>query len=231
MTIVIPAASGDCTLASIRQAVYNRGYASDVASALTGIINDVYDEVASDHAWDWLEAQSTGITTTIGDPSYALSAITDLVTLQQVRIQQGTDFFDLEYQDPVALATDLHIDRANGIPRRWTRRSSELLLYPRPERAYTLVIDYIRDPAELVADTDSPIFPATFCPILVYGALAELSARTRDWAQHDRHRARFDKLLSRMRTRAGVQQQQSSLQVRQSGFFNTDAPAPYGWRP
>ncbi len=59
----------------------------------------------------------------------------------------------------------------NGVPRHWTIREGNFLVYPKPDQAFTLNIRYKKIPTALSGDSDVPQIPERYKEMLVLGAL------------------------------------------------------------
>lgn len=228
-------------LGQLRTAIQARGYATDTATQQTELINMRYREIAGRHRWPWLETSDTSIATTAGTGTYSLSSITDLLWVDAVRIQfpatgTPTEQYNLEYvanEDLKQLRFDGSYDiaGAQGIPEWWTQRGGpggSLIILPNPERAYKVDLDYLKDPADLSGDSDTPLFPATYHDLLVWGPIIDLAFRERDWNGMGQAQGQYDRLFMQMERAYGVRQRQNSTHVKQSATWGrfTD---PY-WR-
>jgi len=207
-------------LGQLRTALQARGYATDTATQQTELINAVYREVSGYRRWDWLQAAG-GSTTVVGQDTVSTGGITNLVSIDTVRVLFGTSYYDLEYLTPTEFDTRAYVDRDVGTPQYWTYQKGDLYLWPRPDKVYQVDINYIKDPPDLTADADTPLFPATYHDLLVWGALRDIAHRERDWAASDHANARFETLLARMTAAHGMKQRQAPRQVRRSDFWST----------
>lgn len=207
-------------LGELRTAIQQKGYGTDTATAQTGLINSIYRRIGGEHRWPWLEAQNTSITTTAGDPDYSLAAITDLAHIDAVRVHRGTEYPQLSYIAPQDLRDMEHVDRDNGTPRFWTYVNAQLRLWPAPDAAYTVTIDYLKRPTVLSADGDTPIFDSTYHDVLVWGAVAELAFRERDWSAKNFADAEFNLRYNEMKRSYGLKQRQNATHVKRSSFWD-----------
>lgn len=207
-------------LGQLRTALQTKGYGTDTATAQTAMLNSVYRRVAGLHRWPWLEVQDVSITTTVGDSDYSLAALTTLAHIDAVRIEKGTDRPELEYLEPQDFRDLEHVDRDNGVPLYWTYAASELRLWPAPDQAYTVTIDYIKRTTDLSADADSPLFDSQYHDVLVWGAIAEMAFRERDWSAKNFADAEYRQRLMEMERAYGVKQRQNSSRVKRSSFWD-----------
>lgn len=207
-------------LGELRTATQTRGYATDTATAQTEMINSVYRRLCGEMHWRWLEQVDTSLSTAAGQANYSLSSITDLVHINTVRLQTATEYYDLEWADANTIMPALHIDRSQGIPSVWTYVDQSIQLYPRPAGVYTIVINYIYDPPDLSADSDTPVFPATYHDILVYGCVMDLAMRERDWSAFNAAQAQYEGRKGDMKRQLGIIQRQSPTTVISSGVWD-----------
>lgn len=209
-------------LGQIRTAIQARGYGTDTATQQTAMVNAVYREIAGQHRWPWLEAQSSTLTTTIGDPDYATTGISaDLMYIDAVRLTRGTTYLPLEYIAPQDFRDLEHVDRDNGEPIYWTYMNYNLRLWPRPDQVYTVTVDYLFRPTDLSADSDQPLFDATYHDVLVWGAIRDLAFRERDWSAKNFADAEYSARFGKMERAYGMKQRQNSSHVQGSKFWDS----------
>lgn len=207
------------TLAEMRTRLQNMGYGTDTVASQSDMLQAAYRRLQGLHHWPWLRNKTT-LPTVVGTPSYSLAFITDLLHLDAVRLEIGQQPFTLEYKSPEEFAETAHADRDNGIPRFWTERFGEVHLWPRPDRVYTVTIEYTKDPPDIL-DGSAPIFDATYHDVIVFGALGDIAFRERDWQAGARADAQWDRRVAEMEKAYGVRQTQSSSHVRRSSFWGT----------
>lgn len=210
-------------LGQLRTELQTKGYGTDTATAQTSMLNSVYRRIAGRHRWPWLEKENVALSTTASDPDYSLSTITDLLHIDAVRIEFGTSYPKIEYMEPQDFSDLEHEDRVNGEPIFWTYMNSELRLWPTPDKAYSLTIDYIRRPTDLSLDADEPAFDAIYHDILVWGAAAQMAYRERDWSAKNFADAEYDQRFREMERAYGVKQRQNSSRVKRSDFWGNVA--------
>lgn len=169
--------------AAIKTLIQAGGYGSGVQdeAAQDQAITAALLELASDRDWSWLEASATG-TLTVGDEEVPSPA--DLAYPRAVRLSLAGDGFDpLEEMGADHVVHYLHIDDGTDNPDRWAWYHKTIIVYPRPDLAYTYVLDYIKEPDLTAFDTDleSPDFATQFHVVLAWGAMRWLATRQRDW--------------------------------------------------
>ena len=88
-----------------------------------------------------------------------------------------------------------------GIPRNIVRTpDNNYLLYPYPDKAYTLVFDYFTFPSDLSAHGDTTTIPERFAPVIVDGATAYLYQYRGELQQYQLNFARFEEGIKNMRS-------------------------------
>lgn len=226
-------------LGQLRAALQLRGYETDTAAAQTEVLNATYRRVCGEHHWEWLEAGAVSPAVAVGAVFVTFST-TDLIQPIAVRLTfpfnaPYTEQYNLIYIEPNDFRNRTAEDGENtvsairGRPLYWTHQGTpnttggmSVQFWPAADKAYGFNVDYIKDPPDLVSDTDTPIFPPTYHDILIYGALAEMAARERDYFMHQVWMGDYTQMLQRMKAQLGLQQQQTSVQVRRSGMYSNN---------
>lgn len=210
-------------LGEIQTAIQARGYGSDAAAAQIEFINACYREIVRERRWSWREA-TTAVAAVVGNPAVSLAGITDLDQRPDaVRIEIGSTYLDLEYVDPEELRRREHLDRQNGVPEVWTYYAGQLRLYPRPDKAYTVDVDYFKKYAALAASPDVPLIPEEYRDVLVDGPCQKLAQRERDWHAANAFKADYEQGRAELRAADARHPRQTSSRVKQSGFFFEDS--------
>lgn len=207
------------TLAQLQASLQAKGYGTDSAAAQIEMLNSVYRRLVGKKRWPFQEAQST-IVTVAGTTSYTVAAITDFLAPDAVRIEVGQETPDLKYRAPQEFRDQQHFDRAQGVPEAWTWMRGLLHVYPAPDRVYTLTVDYTKDPPDLAAAGDTPVFAATYHDVLVWGAIVEIAFRQRDWGAHQYAVVQYDNRVAEMERSYGIRQRQTSDKIKDSGFYS-----------
>lgn len=201
------------TLAELRAAIQNKGYGTDTATQQTGALNSVYRRINGLRRWSYLERRTTALAATAGQASVSLVTLAPLMWVDAVRIEFGTEYDELAYTPVQDFRDYAHADRDTGRPVRWTEAAGELHLWPKPERAYTLTIDYLTTPADLSADGDIPVFDSTYHDVLVWGAVAEMAYRQREYTAAAHATNEYRERLAEMTRGYGITQRQTPLEV------------------
>lgn len=205
-------------LADLRTAIQHRGYAQDTEDAQTELVNAEYRRLIGTRRWWWLEvAADTSLTCTVGTEAYSLASITDFLHIDAVRLEDGTNRFTLAYASPQAFRDVAHELRDNAPPVFWTRINSDLYLWPRPDKEYVISVDYVKNPPNLSDDADTPVLPAAYHDLLVWGAVRQLTFRERDKEAYSLANGEYQSLLADMKHQDGLAQRQSSSEVAFTG--------------
>lgn len=220
-------------LSDLVAAVAARGYTfpqpiTDPTNPIVAALNATYRTVCGAQRWPFLEKEDSSISTALGVSSYALSAIADLRQLDAVRLQDASGTTrDLRNMDPQAFKSRITDDMwGNDTPQLWTQHAGNLLLYPTPDGAYTLLIDYIFQPPDLVAATDVPVIPEGYHDVLVWGAILEVAYRERDLLSQELGQGYYEEKYKQLEQEYLLRQRQTSSEVIRSGYWSTFAP---GW--
>jgi hypothetical protein len=182
------------TLSEILTEVYARGvdYLAQDSAGQTRAklwVNQVYtEEICGSAPWPFLETVATGTSplsvTDLQDVLYVMD------TTNHVRLE-SSDLRDLIDRDVDATTT-------TGNPNSYYFDGSALTVYPASSGA-SLSVRYIKTPAELVNDTDEPIFPSRFHYLIVEGAMKYAYRDSDNYEAAEAVRATFESGLARMK--------------------------------
>lgn len=222
MPIVVTPVSSEGALEYLRSAIQARGYGTDTAPDVQNhVLNSVYRRVIGMRRWPFLEVDgSTALECVIGQRAYDLTDIPDLLHVDAVRAELGTEYIELKHKGQQDFRTLEHSWRDHGQPEFWTRIGNRLLIWRRPDAAYTLVVDYVKDPPDLASDEDQTALPAAYQDVLVWGAIAELCFRERDAEGFAMAKGEYGTRIIDMMNEYGVRQRQNSSHVKQSGTWD-----------
>lgn len=202
------------TLTQLQSSIQARGHGADTVSAQTDAINATLRRLYGMRRWQFLDARApTNLLATVNNPVVSLTGVADLLHVDAVRVEKGLDTWDLDYLPAEELRRREWADRQADRPLYWTRQGDELWLYPRPNQAYIVGVDYIKTPVDLVAGADRAALPATYTDVVVWGALIDLAFRQRDWNAAAIAERQFEKRLAEMIVQFGLKQRQTSSQV------------------
>lgn len=210
------------TLLELRTDVIDRGYASSTPG-LDSAINSAYREIMAAYRWEFLETASSSLSLVADSASLSLGAIDDLLHIEAVRLD-GTvvNEPELVWLPQQALRRLLARDTTTGTPCNWTQQGASLLVYPTPDQAYVLTIDYTQEAPDLVDDTDQAALPHAYMDAITWGAIAVLAFRQRDWFAQQTASAMREAAVQRMIRRYGLRQRQTSDQMQSNrGRWNS----------
>lgn len=211
------------TLAELQASLQAKGYATDTLTAQTNALNRVYARVLGLHRWPFIQAQ-TGAVTVAGTATVSLAAITDLRDngIDAVRLStSAADRLSLDYMEPQSFRDLQHSFTDYDEPLYWTVIDNQLTLWPTPIRAYTVTIDYAKKVADLAAAGDTPVFDSTYHELLVWGAVADIAYRERDYSGAAWANQQYMMRVGEMERAYGVRQKQTSRQVKRSPFWGS----------
>jgi hypothetical protein len=169
---------------------------------LVGWVQDAYAEILSMLPWSFLWARATP-TLTINQTVYtnAQLGINDLgrIYAHSVRDTSTPDSPRLTFRSWLAIERMLEDGRA-GPPRMFGFRPDRtLIVYPKPDAAYSLQLDYQRAGHVLVNGSDTPLIPdAGLHKIIVYKALEIYGLHNEDMTAAQQGARLFAVYLSRM---------------------------------
>ena len=90
---------------------------------------------------------------------------------------------------------------SGGVPRNIVRTpDNNYLLYPYPDKQYTLIFDYFTFPSDLSAHGDTTSIPDRFAPVIVDGAAAFVYQYRGETQQYQLNFARFEQGIKNMQS-------------------------------
>lgn len=211
------------TLAEILTSIRAKGFETDTDAQQRVAVNSVYRRINGMRRWPYLERRSTALLTTANQPNVSLINFPALMWIDAVRLKQGTEDFTLTYRAPQELREDQAYWPDAGVPDHWTQAAGELVLWPTPSAAYTVVLDYTTTPADLTLDADVPVFDSTYHDLLVWGAVVELGFRQRDANLMSMAKTEFNERLTEMVRSYGIRQRQGTLAVQPNEWWDRAA--------
>lgn len=147
-------------LLELRTEVEARGFDEVGSARINRWINRAYNRICDRQAWPFLEATTTGAAPlTISD----VRAVLSVIDTDNDNVLEPEDFRTIREADPTLAVT--------GNPDYWYLNGSALSVYP----AWTgnLSVHYLKVPATLTADSDTPVLPTRYHPLLVDFAVCE----------------------------------------------------------
>ncbi len=142
-------------------------------------INEAYQEINREADWPFLRAQTT-ITTVVNQPTYTLPAGVADNSIASVAILSN-DVNRRQLKPRSRYSTD---DSPGpyliGRAKEYSVWNGVIEFYPTPDAVETINLRYFSEPANLVNNTDSPIFDAKFHSLVAYGASVRVLIREGD---------------------------------------------------
>ena len=142
-------------------------------------LNFAYLDMASSLEIDELKANLTFLSV-VANPLFMLPI--NVRAIRSVSLVDPTDTVNGGHD--LALSTLSSYRRAaarSGTPREYLRDNRFLLLYPTPDIAKTMLLDFWIRPAKLVADTDSPIVPEEWHEAIIKSAASKGHSALREF--------------------------------------------------
>lgn len=131
-------------------------------------VNEAYREVASLAPWSFLYEDGT-VSTAAGTASYALPGT--IKVAETVAIPSGANRRLLRRRQLGELDRMPDHMAGQAVPWAWAAQADgQFEVFPPPDAAYTLKVRGRNRVAELVAETDAPVFDAEFHPAVAYVA-------------------------------------------------------------
>jgi hypothetical protein len=190
--------------------------ATGIVEDFKGYVGDTYRHIQNTgHSERWFFRQSLDntLSLTVDVDEYAMPA-----GLQSINWRTVSVYLTPKEQESMVTYLDYYHwrmvidtrDLAASIPQRITQRPDEVLqISPKPDQAYTLRFDGIKDIHEMTGDTDEPLIPERFQWVLVYGAVKRFAKRHEDGSlladADDEYRPIYDAMSQFQLPDVGVQ--------------------------
>ena len=165
-------------------------------AALNKLINRAYEKIRDVFPFRVEETTSVAVPTVDGTKSYGMPTGYDhLVSIAIV--DDNSKHFKLEritrqYYETVFVDTTDN----EAFPTNYFRENDQIILYPTPDNAYTLVITYNATLTDLSAAGDVPEIPAVWHEILAYGAGWRRFIQLSDYARANALKAHQNTLIA-----------------------------------
>lgn len=158
-------------------------------------INDRYEDMLSRCTWfPWNETQSTlsfGASVSsqpLPTDVWQLLAVWDSTNQFPMVPLEGRDQYLNEYPQQTEVGFAMH----------WRVFDGSLFVYPMPSSTTVYRIDYVKRPADLVADADVPVFPSQYHATIVKGALALAYTDDGNLQMAEAHQAQYETEVKNM---------------------------------
>jgi hypothetical protein len=105
----------------------------------------------------------------------AIQKPTDLYKILVVRAQKisdGIQSVNTLVRNEIREERVIYPAGSIGTPSNYFETNDSIMLYPSPDYAYRIIIEYLKTPADLSSDADTPIFPARYHQLLEWHAIA-----------------------------------------------------------
>jgi len=219
-------------LGQIRTAIQDHGYSADTTSQQNDFINAAYREVHSSLRWPFLETVAQNAQATVPSTQAYTPPMTNWRNIDAVRIAQPNiaNFISIEYMDPQQLFDMSWVNPTEtATPRYWTMYASQIWFFPIPDDIYEISFFYCIEPPDLGTvngDNDVPLIPIAYHDVLVSGAICRMAFRQRDWIGLELWTSKYAQDMTRLKEEYLIRQRQSSSQVKESGYWNTQINYP-----
>jgi hypothetical protein len=161
------------------------GYGTDTqsANAIDDALNAAWLEVASEREFSFLHARNTANSLTIGSEVTPLPS--DIAVPKHIRLSTATESHTLQEVDARTVQDRLDADlpTTTGVPMEWAWVRQTVLVWPRPDKAYSVAFEYIKtpDPGDFDAAGEAfPFIDDRFAPVLAWAAIRWMAFRQRD---------------------------------------------------
>lgn len=211
------------TVADIRTAVRAKGYELDTTDPQLSMLNSVYRRVMGQRRW-WFNqvVNDTSLTLSSGASTFSLAGVTDLAHVDAVRFTTATDnWVEPEFRPIQQVRALQNSDEQTSTPMYWSRSGSTVYVWPFADRAYTVSLDYVRQPTALTADGNATLLPDMYQDVLTWGVIKELCFRERDNDGRAIANEEYNQILDQMRHQDGLEQRQTPSRVVNTGEISS----------
>ena len=148
-----------------------QSYLADRADYLTADakadVNRAYKKICNAFKFYEIDATDTSIATVDGTSSYTTpSGVREIITM---KITGDTEYLILPMEMGWYERQDTSDDN-KGVPEYFIRHGSLLYLWPTPDDAYDIRIQYRTMPADMSADADEPVIPEEWHEAIAFSA-------------------------------------------------------------
>lgn len=151
---------------------------------------------AASPIWPWLEQRSVTVSVTAGSRTgplptdiYAFTAVYNSTNRLLMTPIAGRSQYRDYYPG----------DDETGVPIHYHLSGDTIEVYPLPEAATTLKVDYIKNPTDLSSSSDEPAIPPQFQEALIDGALMLAYQDDANPTQAQVYEARYERILADMK--------------------------------
>lgn len=162
---------------------------------LTDIVNAAQRKLSLVHDWPWLIEEDLDFTAfTIGQRKYAVTVPHDEWRKTLYIVVDGDTVMTVKQPQ------DIHRFSADttGMPRFYAISGTDIYVWPTPDQAYSVLHVYVKDPAVLSADGDTPAIEDWAIDLLVAQACVLTALRLRDFEMASMFRVEYAQILQTM---------------------------------
>lgn len=200
----------------VQARIRDTGYSS---TEIAQYINDTQNDIYNEYRLPFMEASTTytltignsDITTGVGLPATYVQAIdVSIGAAPGGKVLTYVDYRELDRstwnEDPTATV--------NNIPQYWYFFANTIRVYPTPNAASLVTLQYYKKPTELSADADVPSIPSDFGEILVMGAAYRVLQVKDNYDQAAILQNKYDEILDKLVLKYSVHQVGTAMRMR-----------------
>lgn len=185
----------------VQQRIRDTGYSS---TEITSYINDAQRDIFNEYRFPFIQTTQpytlapnvSDITNGSGLPVDYVQALN--LTLTNVGTNQLLQYMDIRQIDEFYPDPDNPVTNPPSIPTKWYVSGETIKVYPIPNSAYTLSLQYYKKPTTLSADSDVPEVPPEFEELLVLGASYRVLQVKDNYDQAGVLQNKFDEILQKL---------------------------------
>ena len=193
--------------------VLDLGYGEGDRARVKRWLNEAYQDVASRWRWPWT-ALALSVATTAGQSYTILSSSIDY--WGRLRPASASSpvlqFIDWQSFDS-SFITVPPVSLGSGPPDVYSLFGNRIHWAPVPDQVYQYTAECWAVPAQLTADTDEPLVPATDREVLIMGAASRASLRDKDLNMYARYAELYEGMIAKMKVKAGMRQTETPRRI------------------
>jgi hypothetical protein len=184
-----------------QQRIRDTGYSS---TEIKSYINDAQNDVFNEYRLPFMQAVQlytlvsgdSDITNGVGLPTNYVQALN--LTLTSTGQETVLPYRDIREIDELYPDPDDTTVNPTGPPAMWYYYADTIKVYPVPNTAYTVSLQYYKKPTELSADGDVPELPPEFQELLVLGAAYRVLQVKDNYDQAGVLQNKYDEILQKL---------------------------------
>lgn len=208
--------TGD-TVTKVQQRVRDTGYSS---TEIKNYINDAQNDVFNEYRLPFMQSTQTyTLTANVSDITNGVGLPTNYVQALNLTLTSAGRESVLPYRD-VTSVDDLYPDpddttiNPTGPPILWYYYNDTIKVYPVPNTAYTVSLQYYKKPTELDSDADIPEIPSEFQELLVLGAAYRVLQVKDNYDQAGVLQNKYDEILQKLVVKSSQPQVGTPMRMR-----------------